>query len=332
MGAGAVGQVYGYHLQRGGARVSFLVKEKYADEARAGFTLYPLDRSRRWRPVRFDGFGVHAGLDGIAGRRWDQVWLCVSSTALRGDWLGPFLDAVADAELLVMLQPGLEDRELLAARFPVERLVAGMIALIAFQAPLPGHDAPDPPGVAYWLPPGAPSPFGGSGHLVGGVVDALRLGGCPAVEIEDVALRTAVGAAAMMPLIVGLEIAGWSLSALRAHPVLETAAAAARQAMAVAAAHHGAPAPAARNLVRPGLLRPVVPLLPRIFPFDLETYLRYHFTKVGDQTRQMLAAWSARGRAVGLPVDAVEALAGKLAERDRQITPAPAAPGRSAAG
>ena len=40
VGAGAVGQVYGKYLQAAGCEISFLVKEKYADEARRGFTLY----------------------------------------------------------------------------------------------------------------------------------------------------------------------------------------------------------------------------------------------------------------------------------------------------
>ena len=42
VGAGAVGQVYGLHLQRGGAEVSFLVRDKYAEETAAGMVLHPL--------------------------------------------------------------------------------------------------------------------------------------------------------------------------------------------------------------------------------------------------------------------------------------------------
>ena len=50
VGAGAVGQVYGWYLSRGGAEVSFYVKEKYLEDARAGFALYPLNTRR----TRFD--------------------------------------------------------------------------------------------------------------------------------------------------------------------------------------------------------------------------------------------------------------------------------------
>src|SRR5690554_7703480 len=46
VGAGAVGQTYGYHLSRGGADVTFFVKEKYRAEAEAGFLMH------QHRPLR----------------------------------------------------------------------------------------------------------------------------------------------------------------------------------------------------------------------------------------------------------------------------------------
>ncbi|MDV7398489.1 2-dehydropantoate 2-reductase N-terminal domain-containing protein, partial [Arthrospira platensis SPKY1] len=45
VGAGAVGQVYGHYLQRGGASVSYFVKEQYKEECEKGFTLYRCRRS-----------------------------------------------------------------------------------------------------------------------------------------------------------------------------------------------------------------------------------------------------------------------------------------------
>ena len=36
VGAGAVGQVYGYHLQKGGAQVAFFVRPKHRAEAEGG--------------------------------------------------------------------------------------------------------------------------------------------------------------------------------------------------------------------------------------------------------------------------------------------------------
>ena len=42
-------------------------------------------------------------------------------------------------------------------------------------------------------------------------------------------------------------------------------------------------------------------------PFDLETYVRVHFTKVADQTRLMLREYIALGSQAGLPVEALRA-------------------------
>ncbi|MBT5947613.1 MAG: hypothetical protein HOG94_08080, partial [Nitrospinaceae bacterium] len=51
--AGAVGLSYGYHLQRGGAEVCYFVREKYAEAAREGFTLYALNAKDRTQPLCF---------------------------------------------------------------------------------------------------------------------------------------------------------------------------------------------------------------------------------------------------------------------------------------
>ena len=45
VGAGAVGQVFGHHLAKAGAEVSFLVKPKYVAECERGFMLYKLPRT-----------------------------------------------------------------------------------------------------------------------------------------------------------------------------------------------------------------------------------------------------------------------------------------------
>ena len=42
LGAGAVGQVYAYHLALAGAEIGFKVRPKYVEETTAGFDLYEL--------------------------------------------------------------------------------------------------------------------------------------------------------------------------------------------------------------------------------------------------------------------------------------------------
>src|SRR5262245_50611118 len=100
-GAGAVGQVYGHHLARGGARVSVLVRERHAEAARAGYLLHRLRRGRAPERGRFVPHQVLTDPKSASG--FDQLWLCVPTDALTDDWL----DDLARAEsTIVHLSPG----------------------------------------------------------------------------------------------------------------------------------------------------------------------------------------------------------------------------------
>ncbi len=306
VGAGAVGVTYGFHLARGGADVTYLVKPKHADGLRSGLDFHRLNRRR---PVeRFTEFELLTDASDAVGGGWDQVWLCVSSTALHaGDWLPRLLAGIGEATL-VTLQPGLEDRAQLEALYPAERIVSGMISLIAYQTPLPGGSLT--PGIACWFPPLGPSPFSGDRVAVERIVSTLRRGGCPAKRARDVAAQLAFGSALMMPVIAGLEAAGWSFASLPRHEVWRGCRRAAHQTSVVAR-------PGFRRwlvgLVMAGpLLRGGLWLAPRVIPLDLQTYLQYHFTKVGDQTRAALRLYATRAEERGLPHDAVDDLCERL--------------------
>lgn len=314
VGAGAVGQVYGLHLQRGGAEVGFFVKERQAAQARGGFTLHAHRKGGRTETLRLEAPVVVTRAAELAAAPWDAVWLCVSATALRGPWLDELLAAVPNATI-VSLTPGLEDREYLLQRVPPERLVSGVITLVSYQAPLPvGSPAVASPavalspGVAFWFPPLSASPFDGPRARVQPIVETLRRGGCPAKQRPRAWEGAARASAVMMPVLVALEAEDWSFARLRKSPHLRTAAAAAREAMGLVAAHQGRRAPWLRLLVRPLGLRMLLRLAPRLMPFDFEAYLAYHFTKVGDQTRFLVRSYVERGRALGCPTAALEAL------------------------
>lgn len=308
IGAGAVGQIYGWHLARGGAAVSFYVKPKYASECRAGLRLYPLNGRKR-EPVRFDTFEVLSDIAAVREGEWDSVWLCISSTALRGDWLAPMLDAIGDATL-VTLQPGLEERAYLAERYPVDRTVYGVIAFVSYQAPLETERGGprDDPGVAFWHPPLQKSPFSGVKDRVAPIVRTLQAGRCPARVHADASRWAAGPTAIMMPHLAALEREGWTFDALGRGDALSEAAVASRQALSVVGHHYQTRPSFARFFVRAWVLRTFLWLARRRTPFDLETYLRYHFTKVADQTRYLMGTYIEAGRDAGLPVDALEAL------------------------
>ena len=87
-----------------------------------------------------------------------------------------------------------------------------------------------------------------------------------------------------------------------------TVLSAAKESMAVASKTVGKRPLPIGPLLRPSLLRLVMAVAPRVVPFDLETYFRVHFTKVGDQTRLMLTQYLRHGRDHGLPVTSLETL------------------------
>jgi 2-dehydropantoate 2-reductase len=90
---------------------------------------------------------------------------------------------------------------------------------------------------------------------------------------------------------------------------MQVAASASREAMAAVAAHRGERPSRLGWVVRPWTMAPLLGLAPRFVPFDLEAYLRYHFTKVGDQTRAMVDTYVQIARRHGLGTSALEALA-----------------------
>ena len=315
VGAGSVGQVYGHHLQQSGAHVSVFVRERYAAEAREGFWLYPGGRPPG---ARFVPDAVFTDLGAAASAGFDQLWLCVSSTAIRGPLLGAVAAALG-AATLVALQPGLRDRELLAPLAPPERLVVGLIAFSAWHAPLPGGTPVPAPGQGVWFPPLSPSTF--EGPQAAAVVAALKAGGCPAA-VGDATAGAARGSALLNPLVAAMECAGWSFSGLRQGRWAALAAGAGREALDIGTGHLGIPAGPARMALRPVVLRLATRVVPLVAPMDFERFLQVHFSKVGDQTLLALDTWIAAGRAGGRSVGELGALRDALrAARGLQPTP-----------
>ena len=313
VGAGDVGRTYGRHLQRGGASVAFLVKEKHAESARRGWTLRWMRPSGAALADRFEADGILTTMDAVARERWDQVWLAMSSDALDPSWLDPLLLAVGDAPI-VSLQPGMHDSDMLESRIDASRRIRGLIGIIAWESPLPGEqDTPE--GLAFWLPPMSASLFSGPRPLVDTVVQALKEGGCPARRVNDVDQVIARASGAMMPLITALESSNWSFQQFAQSDRLESGLRAAHEALAIVAKHRQERRPLWRFLLRGFLVRWMLPIAKRLAPMDLERYLRHHFTKVGRQTRQMMGSYIAMGRQHDLPTDTLDFLLTSVHER-----------------
>ena len=297
VGAGAVGQVFGYHLWKGGAEVSFLVKPKYVEECKRGFTLYHLPHVT---PIRFAAEIVTE----LAGA-YDQIYITVASNALRSGSVDNVL-AQSGHATLVMLQPGLGDHAYVAARAAEDRIVDGSINFLSYHAPLPGETRFSEPGMAYWWFPGK-CPF--SGPHAEAVVEALRAGELPAKRVDNVPAQVAFPSAILSGFIGGLEAAQWSFDTMRAAGLAKLGAHAAAEALRVTGHELGKRPPLAMRLAaRPLAFRSILRIAPQVVPVDLQAYLQAHFTKVAAQMHDHLRDYVARGRAAGITVDALEQL------------------------
>jgi 2-dehydropantoate 2-reductase len=246
--------------------------------------------------------------DEVAGA-WDQLWLCISSPALRGDWLAPLVAAMGSG-VVVSLLPGMRDREALLAVVPAERLVIGLIAFSSWHAPLGLEPLPEP-GMAWWHPPLSPNLFEGPEPAISTIVASLRAGGCPAAKGGATAMA-ARGSSLLVCLVAAMECGGWTFEGLRQARWLELGAGAAREALTISTRFLGIGAGPMALLARPLGIRLISRLAPLVAPMDFEAFLRVHFSKVGDQTAMALETWVAEGQARGLPVSALQALSAAL--------------------
>lgn len=303
IGSGAVAAVYAHHLVRAGCQVSFLVRDKNSINSVMPRQLYQYHFVGKPAETR-----QHLRVITRAYPDWDQVWLTLPSDALTSPWLAEQL-AVFDSDTpLISWSPDFRDDEILS-RLYKGPLQHGLTGLISFHTPLPGEQSP-PEGFGYLLPPR--SVMLDNSRAGQQAAALLRSGGLPAVSIKDLEWFSARSTATMVPLIAGLEMADWSLSRIRSSEWLGIACASCREATLIAASYMQREAGIAARLQHPLLISMVSRLAPKVMPFPLETYLKYHFSKVGEQTRQMLDHWIEEGTARGLSTSALQRLRGGL--------------------
>lgn len=318
VGAGAVGQVYALHAQRAGARVGLYIKPHHKVALGDALPLYqyasrPGHSDTRAHLLRPDA--ILTSPETIGEGDWDVIMLCVSSTALRKPWLEPFLARAPQQATIVTLQPGPHDHEHLAALVDPERLVSGMIGFIAWQGPLEGESLPGP-GLAYWLPPTSPSLIQGAPERVEPLVALYKRGGLPLKRSPELSTVVTQASSTLNPFLAALELEGWSFKALRRGDTLGLAIDAMREITAARAKSGASIAATLRAIQTPVALRALMRLGPALVPFPLEAYLRAHFTKVGDQTRDTLRSYLAMVRSAQAPSEALEALIQRLDAQD----------------
>lgn len=303
VGAGSVGQIYGYALQQGGAEVSVYVRPKYIEESRKGFALYPLNRGRSPAPVRFTPNSVLSNPAEVAAAHWDVVMLCVPTTGVSDPGFGALLDATGDATI-VSLIPGPDAAAFVAQHIPASRTASGLIPLISYPTPMPGESRPEP-GTAYWVPPFSHTPLTGPLDRTEIVARTLRAGKLPAKAKPETGAISGIGFpdALLLILVQSLKHSGWKFRGL--YQNFATFRDARREAALIVERKTGTKRPAWLEWIGVPALKLVAFASRVIVPFDMEIYLQVHFTKVGEQMRLGLEKYIGEAEALGIEVRAL---------------------------
>lgn len=287
VGAGSIGQLYGYFLQRGGAAVHVFVRPKYKEDAQRGFHLYERKKGLT-DPVLFKPDQVLTEVDELQDQPYRAVILAIPSDGLRQDWFDDFTKALGHTTL-VSLSPALEDQLFLENFSPKEQIINGLITAISYPAPMEGEEA-EKGGTAYWFPPLTPAFFDGEDERLTPLLGALNRGGMTARKLKGLTDKAAFATALLMPAVATLETVGWSFKALRkSRERRRLLVAAAKETLAITETLTGKKRPLPMRLLSPAPLAMGLLFAPIATPFDLERYVQTHFTKVGPQTRLYLA-------------------------------------------
>ena len=315
VGAGAVGQVYGWHFSKGGADVAFLVRSRHRETLLAGLPLYPHPHQKHREPIVWSDFDVVTTDDEAAAWNPDVVVLCTPSNALREPWLPALVQTLSVNATWLCLAAGLDDAELVKTHTGAERLLVGLIALISYPGPLAGEERREP-GMVWWFPPLSSCPFAGPAVRLKPVMDALRAGGMPVAHKPALQQNSAWPNAILMPFLVALELADWSFDRLQQGAGMADAAASIQETTHIVAARLAQQAPFWTRWVRPFTLRLVLWVANRVIPLPLEPYLQFHFTKVGAQTRMFIDGYEATALSLGVSVPTLNRQAEQLRQRD----------------
>jgi 2-dehydropantoate 2-reductase len=309
IGTGAVAKVYGMHLLQGGAAVTFFAKPAHVEALGDSYLIHRLG----WRARSADhvhGFDVLTEVGEVADREWDVVLLGISSAALRGDLAATTLRATGRATVVV-LHLDLDNVQVVTGLVGPERVVCGEIPFLSYESPLPGEEGPV--GLAYYRPRFGPTPLAGPDIPVTRLRGVLEAGGMPCRVMPDIERTTAITASVGYNLIAGAEAEEWDLARMRKGGRVGDATAAARQGLHISTTAAGRSAPPLLRLgLRPQLVGAVLWILPRVAPFPLEAFLRYHFDKIGSQTQDVLDGLIEQGLELDLPVDRLQALRARL--------------------
>ena len=300
VGAGAIGSTYGYFASRAGAKITYLIKPKHRADLANGIQLYSW-KGRKAESAVFRDFEVLDEAAALRKRKFDAVLVTLPSNQFRAEgWLSGFLsdfDAGSPDAKIWSLQPMANDevylREKLGGSAAADaRVVHGRIPILSYLAPMPGESF-EKPGYAFYTPPGAKAAW--SSRDLATAETAAKLfeaGGLPSKVVSDTPTAASLIPDSLLRAVVaGLERSEWSFDRLLNGENIHLVTGGMREMTAIGAKIQKTADPAqgwwGKLGSTPFGVKMVLRLATKIIPFDLESFMRVHFTKV--ETQMQLA-------------------------------------------
>jgi 2-dehydropantoate 2-reductase len=308
VGAGSVGLVFGYYLATAGFSVTFLIKGKYKSEFESGTFLYNLRKDKDLKtPIHFKEFSTITSFEELNSKTWSQIYFCISSSALHAfDFIG-FNEKIIGEPSIIKLQPGIEDLELFQNIYAKERIIEGMISLISYPCPLPTETV-TPAGTAFWIPPFSPIPISGEKKRKDEIIRTLKVAGISASSSKDVFIDSLFPSAFLAGLVTNLELADWKFSKLKnSKELLQGTKELNNEIFEVLEQQYSLKRPLMIKLInRIWIFKLLITIAPKLVPFDLESYLKVHYSKVRDQSLFHLNNYVDAGNKGGVSVKKLE--------------------------
>lgn len=284
VGAGAVGLVYGYLLSKIGANVTFLVKENHLNQLSNGVTLFDINTDKkRTSPLSFSNLQLITSLPEKAD--FDIVLFCISSVAFQNFNFSDLKNSLSDNSTLVCLQPGLHDYAKITASFPSNQVTEGQISVISYALPLKGETTAANE-YAFWFPPFASMLFVGDEKRISELGILFKQAGIATKQLYNRKDKPVFSSTFLVSLTTVLALSNWSFTALRKNEThLRLICQLMNEIATALSSYHRKKVPLGLSIIaKPWVLKLLLRFLPSLIPFDIEAFIKNHFTKVKQQT------------------------------------------------
>ncbi len=307
VGSGAVGQVFGLALRNAGVELALYdhpetcVKLRQALE-NGGLRIYQVPASKRQAPVPYllQDYWVLDDLQQCRKFRPDQVWFTVPSPVYYTGWFREFLQEVPSDRVVCFIPEGGRP-EFLPRTDSSDRFVCAGTTFMAWQGDLEGD--PTQAGQVHFFPSPLSIPLVGTRPACQPIKEVLKKAGFRVSISGSGSHMQAAVTAGMTAFVTGLELAGWTLKGFRNSQWHTNSAHAGKEAVLSQVRNAGLiPRLLAGTLSSPIGFYLISLLLPLLFPFDIQKYLKFHYTKTRHQSLALLDLFEQDGLKKRSPV------------------------------